>query len=185
MLALSDNGSYWTITLLACPLMMLWTAPPLYDPDNCFHALRSTFRLRSSYQREIGLAADLGWLIVHFADTLRRSPLIGRRVTWSTRSILIARSAEAGNPVFSATAFAALAPLPETRRLIAQKDASDLGSTALDDLRRFLTWCGLPDPLPNAREPTDFMNRFEATANAVALHFLASVENGRDLAGYS
>lgn len=156
----------------------------LYDPEDHLSALRSTFRLRSSYAREIGHGADLGWLLVHFAGALPPSPLTGRRLAWGVRSILIGRSAEVGRPVFSAADLVSVAPIPETRRLIAQKDKSTVERSAIDDLRRFLTWCGLADPLPAARSPEDFAARFEATANAVGLQFLRRIQTGDDTTGY-
>jgi predicted nucleotidyltransferase len=155
----------------------------LYDPEDRLEALRGAFHLRKSYAREIGHGADLGWLLVRFAEAFRPSPLICRRVAWSVRSILIARSAEAGDPVFSAAALASLAPIPETPRLIAQKEAPTIEPGCIKDLRQFLTWCGLRDPLPTAQAPGDFAARFETTENSVGLHFLKSTQGMEELDG--
>jgi len=148
----------------------------LYDPDRIFDGLRTAFQLRSSYNREIAQAAALGWLLVRFGRNFLAHPVAARRAAWVVRTILIARSAEAGEPRFAAKALADLAPIPETGRLIWQKNGEGLTPRSVRDLRRFLTWAHLPDPSGALTKPEDNRQQFEATDNAVGLHFLDSLQ---------
>ena len=156
----------------------------LYDPSHEFASLRSMFLLRSSYSQKIGHAADFAWFLVHFAEKFQ-SRLACRRLTWSVRSILIARSAESGRPVFSSEELALLSPMPEVRYLIAQKDAANIELNRIKDLRRFLNYCGLSDPLPETQKPSEFEEHFIQTDNLVGLQFLKSVREAEQYQEYA
>ena len=84
-------------------------AKPMFDPLGQLDKLRSKFRLRSSYAREIAHARDLGWFLDRYAGELN-SDVVVRRMVWCVRTILIARLAERGTPVFAPTALATRAP---------------------------------------------------------------------------
>jgi hypothetical protein len=47
-----------------------------------------------------------------------------------------------------------------------------LSESALEDLKRFLAWTGLPNPVPGAIEPEGFAGVFAKTKNTVGEHFL-------------
>ena len=145
---------------------------PLHDPDGVFPALRASFQLRTSYAEHIRKAADLGWLLARFGHCWAEAPLLRRRIAWAVRTILIARSAEAGNPIFSPAALAALGPSQITAALIASKDADHLSVDALTGLQRFLREEALADPLPTASDPHPYAELFRRTGNEVALGFL-------------
>jgi hypothetical protein len=73
---------------------------PISDPLDQLGDLRRAFKLRSSYAVEIGHALDFGWFIIRFPKELKPS-LAAKRMIWCVRTILIARSAEAGKPIFA------------------------------------------------------------------------------------
>jgi len=156
---------------------------PLYDPEGCFPALTSEFRLRASYAGAIQHAADLAWFMVRFGSHYPDSNLFRRRIAWCVRTILIGRSAEAGSPTFAPKALAKLGPRPLTGRLITQKDAPQLAPAALSELQAFLRASSLPDPLPTDRSAEDFARRFKETNNAVARHFVKWAADGDDSPG--
>jgi len=107
-----------------------------------------------------------------FGACWAEAPLLRRRIAWAVRTILIARSAEAGNPVFSPAALTALGPSQITAALIAGKDADHLSADALTGLERFLREEALADPLPTASDPQPYAELFRRTDNAVGLGFL-------------
>ena len=147
-------------------------AKVLYDPGELLKELRSSFHLQKSYNREIGHASDLGWFLVRFGKSLANGSIVTRRIAWCVRTILIARSAERGDPVFSTAKLSAFAELPVAQRLIRQKGQDTLNPVMLDDLRRFLAKCGMADPVPNAASSDVYFSRFEKTANDVACQTL-------------
>ena len=75
-------------------------AMPVFDPLGQLDQLRSAFRLRRNYSREIAQARDLGWLLDRHAAAFAPSVVV-RRMIWCVRTILIARRAELGAPAFA------------------------------------------------------------------------------------
>lgn len=150
----------------------------LYDSSGIIDALNSQFELRKSYDSEKQYANDIAWLIVKFTDSIKDSPIAGRRLAWCVRTILIACSAENGHPVFSARELAEFAPQNRILELIAQKDTNSLSPVIIDELRAFLSRFGSGDPLPKAVNSGEFATRFRETGNTLGLGFLeASVSN--------
>lgn len=151
----------------------LFEGRSIYDPEHLFDDLRARFRLRASYARDIGHGVAVGWLLARFGQSMPNAALAARRATWAVRTILIARSAELGSPKFAAKELKALAPISETERLIQLKNAPAFDAAAAADLRHFLDWCDMPDPVPEARLPSDFDPLFLSTGNSVGLHLMS------------
>lgn len=144
----------------------------IYDSNDIIATLNSNFQFRKSYNKEKTHANDIGWLIVKFSDALSKSPILGRRLAWCVRTILISNSAEGGRPVFSARELAELAPQNEILELIAQKDSNSLSPFIINELKRFLLKFELSDPLPGALSENEFAARFLETGNTLGLNFL-------------
>jgi hypothetical protein len=158
---------------------------PVYDPEGLFAALTNEFKLRTSYECHIRQAADLAWLLARFGERWGSEKLLRRRIAWTVRTILIGRSAEAGNPVFAPKALARVGPSRLTRRLIAEKDADQLSRGILENLEEFLTELKLPDPLPAANTPELFSDLFSQTGNAIGRHFISKITYSVDSQLYS
>ena len=77
-------------------------AVAIYDQDGAFEKLKSVFRLRADYSREVLNAAELGFALLCNIDNFKNYFYINKRLAWCLRTILIALSAERGSPVFSA-----------------------------------------------------------------------------------
>src|SRR4051812_48262963 len=75
----------------------------LYEREPAFARVVRAFRLRADYSREIALASDVGWLLVHHRERL---PRLSPRMAWCTHTMIVARAAAAGRPVFSAAGLA-------------------------------------------------------------------------------
>jgi predicted nucleotidyltransferase len=158
---------------------VLFEGRPLYDPDKHLDMLKKAFRLRSDYSLEIRKAVDLGWFLVHHHSSVPKQSIVGRRAAWVVRTIMIAKSAEHGQPVFSRSALSKAAPSADVESLIAAKDTTDLDDQTLEKLRSFLS---LYDEQATDREvPTLrwYINRFKRTDNVVALQLLADKGTGR------
>jgi hypothetical protein len=147
-------------------------AKPVYDPERHFATLRSAFVLRKSYALEVEQASDLGWFLVRFGEKLGDASLVTRRIAWCIRTILIARSAERGEPVFSVAKLATFAELPIVQHLIRQKGQSNLDSVTIKGLRQFLSRWGLADPISGPVSEASYASRFGETSNDVALQVL-------------
>lgn len=143
-------------------------ARPIYDPAGELHRIRTAFRYRESYDREVGQASALGWLLGRFADKLPNPRLSNRRIAWCVRTILIARSAERRSPLFAPAKLAAFAGDLRVLSLIRQKSA-DVGpdQALLTLLREFLRRWGAPDPVPDASSAAAYEAFFLNTHNEV------------------
>lgn len=154
---------------------LVFEGRPLYDPDNHFSGLRTTFRLKRSYSTEIQKAVDLGWFIAGFGESISNRSLLSRRITWVVRTILIATAAETGRPVFSREELLKMAPGLETERLIAQKDINEPDARSGSDLEWFLVRYGRPPSISANAAKDEYVEMFKQRKNDVALHLISSV----------
>jgi len=165
--------------LFVCHLVR--EAKPIIDPDNYLRKLQAVFEFRSTYQDEMSRAADLGWYLVRFGDELN-SNLLAKRALWCIRTILIARSAEQRDPIFSPRRLAEKTQSALARNILCNRRRRHEDTVVRESLRQFLS-----DEAPGCRklELTDraaFMKSFAETSNKVALQTLRQAE--RSEAGY-
>lgn len=144
----------------------------LYDPDARIDELHGLFRLKASYAPEIRGAADLGWLLARVGSTWPDRRLAARRMAWCVRTILIARSAEAGEPRFSLEALAARSPEPSLVRLLVEGKDREATENSAEGLAHFLSVLRLADPCPQTTEPAAYHALFKRTHNDIGLAFL-------------
>ncbi|GLI96058.1 hypothetical protein LMG27198_50500 [Methylocystis echinoides] len=176
MIDKSKNGDLFVLHIIREGLLLTGSPVP-------FENIKSSFRQRSNYEKEIRAAADLGWLIVRFGAEFD-DKLVQRRVSWCIRTVLIANSVQSGHPTFSSEKLSTLYPAYAVTRLIRQKD-EPISSETFPLLRDFLIEYGKTDPCPDAVAPNDYLGHFERTENAVALHFLASQDKKENKDEYS
>jgi hypothetical protein len=149
--------------LFVCHLVR--EARPLFDPENRLAALQTLFRFKASYQGEIEKAADLGWYLDRFGSVLAPH-VTARRMIWCVRTILIARSVEAGTPVFSPQALASVARSEAARELLHARHQRRPDALLRGLFRRFLR-----------EETTSSDLRSEAPAELLEGHFIATANN--------
>lgn len=147
-------------------------AKPVFDPLGQLDQLRSQFRLRTSYAREIAHARDLGWFLDRHAGALN-SDVVVRRMVWCIRTILIARLAERGTPAFAPAALAAAAP--SAADLLANRHQRRLDATMRQRFRQYLMQEGGPPALPSEATFDDYRDLFVQTGNKVGLQ---TIERG-------
>lgn len=138
-----------------------------------FDELRRAFRLRSDYGDEVAKASDLGRFLIRHGAGLRNDQLVNRRLAWVARTILIARSAETGHPVFSPKALAGWAHAPEVEALVSSRYSTERVTKSLRTLGEVIEQWGERAPAPEPRSVSSYRERFTLTDNAVALQTLA------------
>lgn len=161
LLADAENGD-----LFVCHIVR--EAKPIFDPADRLAILRQHFRLRSSYAREIGLARDLGWLLDRHAGELP-SPLAVKRIIWCVRTILIARLAERGTPLFAPADLVAFAGHSPAAALVAERHQQRLDIAMRHRFRLFLLEQFGPASVPPQWGIAEFRALFEISGNQVGL----------------
>ncbi|MCW5737311.1 MAG: nucleotidyltransferase domain-containing protein [Enhydrobacter sp.] len=148
---------------------------PISDEFDQLRELRRTFRLRSSYAPEVSHALDLGWFIYRFPEALRPS-LAAKRMIWCVRTILIARSAENGKPIFAPGQLAKIAQSSAGGELLSMRRRRRLTKATLRLFQRFLLEEGRGADEPRCSTPAQFIDRFVQSENGVALRTLRQNE---------
>lgn len=143
-------------------------AVPIYDPDCFLDKLSENFVLRRSYATEIQQASELGWFLDRYGSELRAA-LVAKRMIWCIRTILIARSAEVGAPVFSPEALIQLTRSNSARELLAERHQRHADAVMRHKFRLFLKEEAMPLPLADTLSMEQFEARFHSTGNHVAL----------------
>jgi len=148
-------------------------AKPVFDPLSQLDQLRSQFRLRTSYAREITHALDLGRFLDRHAGALN-SNVVVRRMVWCVRTILIARLAERGTPVFAPLELAMAAPA-SAADLLADRHQRRLDATMRQRFRQFMMQEDPNGALPSGATVDDYRSLFLRTGNKVGLQ---TIERG-------
>ncbi len=147
-------------------------AKAIYDPAHQLDLVRKQFSLRASYEREIGHASDLGWFIVDYGSESHLQFLLNRRIAWCVRTILIAKSAEIEEPVFSAVGLAEFANSDDVLKLIKNKETDRADPEAMEMLANFLSTFGSARFQRDAVSYGEYIKRFADTSNDVALSLI-------------
>ena len=151
-------------------------AKPVFDPLDQLEQLRSQFRLRTSYAREIAQARDLGWFLDRHAGSLN-SNMVVRRMVWCIRTIIIARLAERGTPAFAPAALVTAAPAVAAD-ILADRHQRRLDATMRQRFRQYLMLEGGLPTLPSEATIEDYRSLFVRTGNNVGLQ---TIERGVQL----
>ena len=123
-------------------------AKVLFERRPVLARLRRAFTFRADYRREIRMASDVGWCLLHHASRVADEPAFNRRMAWSAHTMLVGAAAEQRRAVFSADGLAAFAGCPEAARVIRAKRDSTLNPLVLADFRHLLHHRGRPEPAP-------------------------------------
>ena len=140
-------------------------AKVLFERRPVLARLRRAFTFRADYRREIRMASDVGWCLLHHASRVADEPAFNRRMAWSAHTMLVGAAAEQRRAVFSADGLAAFAGLPRGRAgdpSQAQFDAESLACWPTS-----ATSCTIADAPSRHRCPTSPPERarFDADRN--------------------
>jgi len=95
----------------------------MYDPVGYMDQLKAAFVKKDSYRREKKHAVELGFALLSNIGMHTNYFYINKRLAWCFRTILIAKSAEEGVPVFSAKQLAERFKDKDIELLLATKKA--------------------------------------------------------------
>ncbi len=148
---------------------------PIFDPMGIFDELKREFNLKSSYQKELSNAVDLGWYLVNFHRNIGNKTLINRRITWCVRTILIAEAASQGKFIFSTDSLVNFSNNARVIDLISVKDSQSFSSKRINEFEAFLrSKAILPEWLSKSNKEDAVREHFLLTKNTVGLKTLTS-----------
>jgi hypothetical protein len=136
----------------------------VYEQEPVFETIASAFTLRSDYSREIGLASNVGWLLLHHRGLIASAKLLNEKMAWCTHSVLVARAATERLPVFSTAGLAEFAGSSDVAVVLRHKRCSTVSDEATESFRRVLGRFGSKEP-PALRTLAAERRRFEADRN--------------------
>jgi predicted nucleotidyltransferase len=142
------------------------------EPD-LFDEICRAFQLREEYGAEIANASDLGRFLIRYGARLQNSQLVNRRIAWVARTILIARTAEHGKPIFAAKSLASWAVAPELEALVSNRYSAEHTPRSLELLEHVIARWGEPSIVPEPKSISTYRKHFILTRNAVALQVLS------------
>ncbi len=151
-------------------------AKTLLDTGGEMDVIRQSFRYRDDYKSDIVHASDIAWFMLDNVGSFRNYAFFNKRVAWCVRTILIALSAEARNPVFSARLLGEFSKSNEAFLLICAKSSAQYNPTCWQFLALFLERFGYPNPVINTgRGATDYALHFARTNNVMGLKTVAAI----------
>ena len=148
-------------------LHLVLEARALYDPSSFLEQMQKGFVFKSSYSEDVAKASDLGWFIASIFDEFTNPVKLNKRIAWTVRTILIARSADARQPAFSRAGLLRLSNSTDADYLIGMKDSIKFESGSVRALTSFLRKFGSPS---NAGQMSvdEAARHFQLTGNRIA-----------------
>ena len=137
----------------------------VYEQGPVFESIVSAFALRSDYSREIGLASDVGWFLLHHRARFLDPQRLNQRMSWCARTMLTAAAANQGLAVFSTAGLAAFAGSEDVAAVISNRRSAADTQELADRFEQILVRFGRPEPPPLATVDAE-RRRFEADKNA-------------------
>ena len=146
----------------------------IYETEPVFEKIASAFSLRSDYSREIKLASDVGWLLLHHGDRIVSGKRFNEKMAWCTHTMLVARAASQRQPVFSSAGLAEFAGSSDVAVVITNKRCSNVSEDIVGRFRCVLTRFGSAEP-PALPTLGGERRRFEADRNYAGVNAVRSI----------
>ncbi|SEJ46168.1 Nucleotidyltransferase domain-containing protein [Azotobacter beijerinckii] len=138
---------------------------PIYDPGYEFDKLKNAFTPKNNYQKEIINATELGYALVDNTETIRNQALLNKRIAWCVRSILIAKTAELGSPIFSKKGLIKYANDHDITDLIDLKNSKAYSKSRYKMFYSFLSRHGSEHPKDMPKNFEDLITFFNEKKN--------------------
>jgi hypothetical protein len=152
-------------------------AKELYAFSGEFQQLKTTFRYKKNYSREIAHASDLAWFLVDTGSHFRNFTLLNKRIAWCVRTILIAKSAENKMPCFAASELSTLSGSPYTAMLIDGKNSVIFRPELVEYLVAFLNVSATARPaIKGDNILSKYSLLFKYSGNSMGLKTLLSIQ---------
>ena len=156
-------------------LHLVTEARVLYQAWPVFDELRRVFKYRDNYDREIGLASDVGWFLLQHAGDFDEARLVNRKMAWCARTIVTARAANQQRAIFSARQLVEFSGSSELPTIIRNKDGNVIDAEALRAFGAFLEAMGTTVPAGTATLE-ERRSQFAANRNVVGLRLVDALE---------
>jgi len=141
----------------------------LYDDANNFSRIVDAFTYKASYEYEIRCATELGTFLVHYGPEFTSALEVNRKIAWCVRTILIAKSAEVRQPVFSPMALAGFASSQDVLQLIRHRSNRRVSRAMLARFFDFLSHWGAPDVERDKLQSEAYYRVFSSSDNKIGL----------------
>jgi predicted nucleotidyltransferase len=161
------NGDLFTLHLVN-------EARVIYEVWPLFAEIQRAFTYRQDYTREIALASDVGWLLVHNAALFGEPKRMNQWIAWCTRTILIAQAANQRQAIFSAEGLATFYGSPDVTTLVRNKTSPTRDAGILAMFQTLLEGAGTVAP-PPSYSLAERQRRFEADRNVAGLSALRAL----------
>jgi len=142
----------------------------IYDGPGHFDVLNEKFHYRNSYADDVDNASQLGWSLIDIVESSTSYALINKRIAWCVRTILIAKSAEMRQPVFSSTALSELANSSDVLKIIENKNNPSFDAGIVRSFAYFLQQFGSNKKAKGRKlSLKQYFDHFKNTNNEVGL----------------
>jgi nucleotidyltransferase-like protein len=146
----------------------------VYECEPVFQTIVGEFALRPDYSREIELASDVGWFLLHHRDRIVSAARFSAKLAWCTHTMLVARAAGQRRPVFSTAGLAAFARSPDVALVLGSKRCADVRGEVIEGFRRVLARFGAAEPVALPTLAAE-RRRFEAGRNRAGVSVVSSL----------
>lgn len=141
----------------------------LYDNDGDFREIKRSFKFKSSYYEEREAATSLGFALVLNEAGTKNFLFFNKRLVWCIRTMLIAKTAEQGDPLFSAEALAKRFNDSRISDFIKIKSSALYEKKAYRIAMDLLVQYGSPVPADMPRDYSSLIGYFERRHNEVGV----------------
>ncbi|MFM5274076.1 nucleotidyltransferase domain-containing protein [Aeromonas caviae] len=159
-------------------------AKEIYHSEFSLNQLKDAFKYKDSYSHEIMCASDLAWYLIDFNNEVRNPLLINKRIAWCVRTIIIAKSAESRQPVFSTKGLIKFSRMPDVYKLISLKDSVNFNKNCVSLLEIFLKSMGLNRPSTIIDNTQSYYDLFNMTNNTMGIKTFERLESESLFTGY-
>jgi predicted nucleotidyltransferase len=167
LIQLARNGDLFALHIVT-------EAKVLHEEGTIFERVTRAFTYRRDYNREIKLVSDVGWFLTRNKDRFSDEARFNKRMSWCTRTILIARAANQRRPIFSAKKLSEFSGARDVVALIGSKNSSRTDADMVKQFRSFLRAFGTEEP-PVPHTLDEQRSLFEADRNVVGLQVIRAV----------
>jgi predicted nucleotidyltransferase len=152
----------------------------VYERQPVLAAMKRAFRYRQDYTREVGMASDVGWFLLHHRARAACDVAFNRRMAWCAHTLIAARAATARRPVFSAAGLAAFAGSSAVETVIRDKNSPVVAPEVVERFGDVLREFGTPEPtpLPTLRAEWRRFNAGRNPAGPVAIRAMLRATGG-------
>jgi Polymerase beta, Nucleotidyltransferase len=159
----------------------------IYDSEGNFSTITSHFQYKDSYKNEIISATEIGLALFSLSSTIDNYYFLNKTMAWCVRTILIAKSADNRNPLFSARDLAEFSNAKSVYELIKNKDSNILDKSLSHKFLTFIHDFGDKETIKTYVSKStldDYKAVFQLHGNKYGLKLLKSIRASSGIGRY-